>query len=143
MPMLSGIEPEMDPSFLAFQRALGVEEADLRDSIALRRSAVQRRIATRLPQIQQETDQNVDDIGRSAEARGVFAGGNRALKQSQEIQRGALNQQGEVAGGQEEIAGMESELARQIAANRRRQSEAELQSRQSLATGFANSNGIS
>lgn len=143
MPMLSGIEPEFDPSFLAFQRALGVEEDDLRASIAMRQAAVQRRIANKLPQIQQETDEQSDYAARSAEARGVFAGGGRVKAQRNIIQRGALAQQGEVAGGQEEIAGMEAELSRQIAANRRRQAEAELDARQSLATGYASSNGLS
>lgn len=141
--MLPTIEPEEDPQFLAFQRALGVDEADLRASIAMRTSNIQRRIATQLPQIQQQTAENVRNAGLSAEARGVFQGGNRARNQAQEIQQGALAQQGVIAGGQEEIAGLESELSRQIAANRRRQAEAELDARQSLATGYASSNGLS
>lgn len=138
-----GIEPEQDPSFLAFQRALGVDEADLRASIAMRTSAVQRRVANQLPQLQQSTEQSVDRIGREAESRGAFGGGHRAQDQSRAASQGALQQQGVIAGGQEEIAGLESDLARQIAANRRRQAEAELSARQSLATGYANDNGIS
>lgn len=138
-----GIEPEQDPQFLAFQRALGVEESELRASIAMRASAVQRRVANQLPQIQQQTQEGVRTAGLSAEARGVFKGGNRVRNQTDILNQGAMQQQGVVAGGQEEIASMESELARQIAANRRRQAETELDTRQSLATGYATSNGLS
>ena len=137
-----GIEPEQDPQFLAFQRALGVDEADLRASIAMRRSALQRRVANQLPQIQQNTADTVNQIGLSAEARGVYAGGNRANNQAKAIQQGALQEQGVQAGGQEEIAGLESELARQIAANRRTTAEQGIEARQRLATGYATSNGI-
>lgn len=141
--MLGGIEPEMDPSFLAFQRALGVEEAELRASIAMRRSAVQRRIANQLPQVREATQRSVRDVGLSAEARGVFRGGNRAQDQADEIRQGALQEQNIIQGGQEEIASLEAELAQQIAANRRRQSEAELEARQRLGTSYASSNGVS
>ncbi len=142
MSMRGNIQPEEDPQFLAFQRALGVEEADLRASIALRTSAVQRRVANKLPGIQNQTQEGVRNAGLSAEARGVFAGGNRVRQQGQVIQQGALDEQAVVAGGQEEIAGLESELARQIAANRRKQAEVELDTRQGLATGYASSIGL-
>ncbi len=134
--------PEMDPAFLAFQRALGIQESDLRASIAQRTAAVQRDVAMKLPMIQQQTEQNVRQAGGNFEARGVFGSGRRAEAQSQQALAGGLQQQQIVGQGADQIAGLDSELARQISDNRRRTAEAELEARQRLAIGGANEAGL-
>lgn len=136
------VSPEMDPAFLAFQRALGIQESDLRASIAQRTAAVQRDVSLKLPMIQQQTQENVRQAGGNYEARGLFGSGRRAEAQSQQALAGGLQEQQVIGQGADQIAGLDSELARQISDNRRRMAEAEIEARQRLALGGAQEAGL-
>lgn len=135
------IEPEQDPSFLAFQRSLGVEEADLQSSVALRSSALQRALAMQLPDIQHQTEENVRNIGLEAASRGVFSGGNRARAQAEAYRTGEQQAQAATASTADQQAQLQQDLATQIAQYRRQAAEQELNTRSGLATDYANLQG--
>lgn len=125
--------PEEDPQYLAFQRAMGVQESDARSNVALQRSMAQRNALRQIPRIQQDTQNQVQQIGLSAAARGTFGSGMRA-KQQNEAQLAGDQQVGDInIGLADEQALLERELAMQIAELRRRDAEEQLAARTRLS----------
>lgn len=130
--------PEEDPQYLAFQRAMGVQDSDLRSNNALQRSLVQRQAYRQLPRIQQQTADTVRDIGLNATARGTFGSGTRVRAQNQAQQAGDQQTGDIVTDLADEQALMERQLAMQLAELRRQDAEQQLAARVRLSLDAAN-----
>lgn len=130
--------PEEDPQYLAFQRAMGVNENEARANVALQRSMKQRQALREIPRIQQSTDQAVRQIGLNATARGTFGSGVRAADQN----RARLAGTQQIGDIQTDLADdqalLERQLAMQIADLRRQDAEQQLAARSRLALDAAN-----
>ena len=131
------IEPEQDPQFLAFQRALGVEESELRNSIQRRRAATQRRLAIELPSLDRQLQLGIEQIGDRFAARGIPKAGERALEESR-LQGDVGGQRAQlISDAAEQQANLDAELAQKLAEQQRKLAEASLETRQNLATSAA------
>lgn len=130
---MSAIEPEQDPTYLSFQRALGFDEADQRAVVARRKSQLYRQQQYRLPELADQYDDANKAIGNDYAARGVYGSGvmgtdlgtvlNRHVRQVGATNADYADQQGD----------LELQLARQIAENQRKLAEEAVNARQRLA----------
>lgn len=115
-----------DPTYLAWLRALGFEDETSRADAARDTAQVQQRVAFQAPEIQYQGQLAARNISGGYEDRGLFRSGEheRGLAEQQhatQYQLGALE-----LGGAEDIGGIQSSLAQQIAARRRQMIEQEL-----------------
>lgn len=72
-----------DPTYLAYLRAMGLEEEVARANAARQTSAVQRQLQTATPEIARLGIINRARIGDSFESRGVFQSGMRKQRQAE------------------------------------------------------------
>lgn len=115
-----------DPATLAWRRALGFEDQSSEADAARQTAQVQQRVAFQAPEIQYQGGLAAANISGGYEDRGLFRSGEheRGLAEQQhatQYQLGALE-----LGVAEDIGGIQSALAQQIAARRRQQIEQEL-----------------
>lgn len=127
------LNPEEDPQFLAFQRALGTQENELRASIAMQRARLQSDLANRMPEFDRQKAEGLENIQNDYLNRGTFRSGMRLQEQDRtaggvERQRASAIQQ-----TRQGTADLEGSLARQIAENRRRLAEEGINTRQRLS----------
>lgn len=135
---MAAIEPEQDPQYLSFQRALGFDDADARAVAARRKASLFRDQQYRLPEFADQYDDATKAINNDYAARGVYGSGvrgtdlgtvlNRNVRQVGEYQANYADQQGTV----------DTDLARQLAANQRQLAEEALNARGRLAMDAAN-----
>lgn len=129
--------PHEDPQYLAFQRAAGQSEADLRGQNALQSSMLLRGAERQLPNLRENTAEQMRNIGLSATARGVFGSGTRARDQNLVSLRGARAENDILQGAREQVALMELDLARALAGLNREGAEQDVDARTRLALGAA------
>lgn len=133
----NALAPEGDPQFLAFQRALGVSEDELRATVALARGRTQRDLALRLPQLAENQRAASQNIADSYEARGIGGAGHQKL----DILRsdtGFSQQRGQMElNAADSIADLERDLALKIAQGRRETAEQATAASQRRALGRA------
>lgn len=127
------LNPEEDPQFLAFQRALGVQENELRASIAMQRSRLQSDLANRMPEFDRQKAEGLEDVQNSYLDRGTFRSGMRLQDQDRTANAVERQRANAVQQTRQGVADLEGGLARQIAENRRRQAEEAINTRQRLA----------
>lgn len=111
---------------MAWRRALGFEDQAGEADAARQTAQVQQRVAFQAPEIQYQGGLAARNISGGYEDRGLFRSGEheRGLAEQShatQYQLGALE-----LGGAEDIGGIQSALAQQIAARRRQQIEQEL-----------------
>ena len=122
------LAPEADPQFLAFQRALGVSEDELRGTVALARGRTQRDLALRLPQLAETQRAASQNIADSYEARGIGGAGNQKLDLLRS-DTGFSQQRGQMElNAADTVADLDRDLAMKLAQGRRDTAE------QSMAT---------
>lgn len=138
MALGAALNPEEDPQYLAFQRALGVDENTARQQAALQRSQLQRAYLAQLPQIQDSLTQANEGVDSSFLARGIFGAGEQAVQKTRNITSAERATQDAGVTNYEGQASLESALARQIAQGRRQQAELGLTTRSQLAIDSAN-----
>jgi hypothetical protein len=109
------LDPTQDPTFLAFQRAQGSAEADLRREIANAISTGYRRAASETARLDEGLDDDLEDTAMDYAARGAFASSGR-LKTQDKVQRDVERRK---AALQEAAADDESALQSQLAATLR------------------------
>lgn len=133
-----GVEPEQDPTYLAFQRALGFDDNDLRSVVAQRKLALARRWQYMLPELTARHTANERGIDENYLSRGASSSGHRAVDQGDELARHSLA----LGAGQNDyatgITDLDSELARSLATNQRKLAEEGLAARSRLALDVAN-----
>lgn len=127
------INPEEDPQFLAFQRALGVQENELRASIAMRRARLQSDLANRMPTFEEAKRSALQSIGDSYLNRGTFRSGMRLQDQDKAASGIERQRTDAITQTRQAEADLGGELARVIAENRRRQAEEAINTRQRLS----------
>ena len=130
---LSVLNPEEDPQFLAFQRAQGVQENELRAAIAMKRARLQSDLANRMPLLNEQKLRTLEGIDNESMSRGTYRSGSRLVaadRASSDVERQRADA---IQQARQGTADLEGDLARQIAESRRRGSEAELGARQNLA----------
>lgn len=127
------IEPEQDPTYLSFQRALGFDDADMRAVTARRKASLFRSHQYALPGLQDRFDDANRSISDDFAARGISTSGIAGRQRGDVLNRHtrALGQENvEFADQQGEL---ELALARQLAANQRRLAEESVNARGRLA----------
>lgn len=129
--------PYEDPQYLAFLRASGQSEADLRAQNALQTSMIQRGAERQLPGLREGIAAQLRDIGLGATARGTFGSGTRAMDQNRVAVAGTRAEQDIMGSANEQIAMMQLDLARQLAGIHRNTAEEDVDARQRLALGAA------
>lgn len=127
------LNPEEDPQFLAFQRAQGVSESELRASIAMQRSRLQRDLANRMPQFDQMRDQASRQVQGNYLSRGLFRSGARLEDENRAVNDVESQRAAAITQTRDGEADLSSQLARQIAESRRRQADESLGARQRVA----------
>ncbi len=127
------IEPEQDPTYLSFQRALGFDDADLRAVTARRKDNLARQWQYRVPELNAQHTAAAKGIDDNYLSRGAFTSGHRGADQGTETSRFARQYGEENSGFATQNADMDSELARQLATNQRRLAEEGMSARQRLA----------
>lgn len=132
------LDPSEDPQYLAFQRALGVNEDTARAQAQLQKSQLQRAYLSQLPQIQQNLLEQNRGVDQSFLARGIAGAGEQAVYKTENVNKAqqAANAAADAAYGGS--ASLDAGLAQQIAAGRQQQAELGLTTRTSLATEAAN-----
>lgn len=134
---MPSVEPEQDPTYLAFQRALGFDDNDLRSVVAQRKLALARRWQYMLPQLTAQHTSNERGIDNNYLSRGASTSGHRAMDQGDELARHALA----IGAGQNDYAtgltDLDADLARSLATNQRKLAEEGLAARSRLAMDVA------
>ena len=127
-PGQGNVTPEIsqDPSYLAYERLLASQQADLEAGAARQGDAVSRRLAFQLPQFDWQAQGLQRVLAMGMEDRGILRAGQHErtlaeMMRDQTASRGAL----ELDAG-EQLSGIEYDLARQIADIARRRQEAQL-----------------
>lgn len=104
------LSPEAQSSYLAYLRAIGLEEGAARGVAAQQTSAIQRQVSAALPEINRQGLMRRERIGQGAETRGVFRSGARLKNQAED----QANEQYRVGGmlGQlaDRTAGLQADL---------------------------------
>lgn len=90
-----------------------------------------------LPNLRENTAEQMRNIGLSATARGVFGSGTRARDQNLVSLRGARAENEVLQGAREQVALMELDLARALAGLNREGAEQDVDARTRLALGAA------
>lgn len=129
--------PETDPQFAAFDRALAVGEAELAAATQRRKDQLDIGHASRLPDYQRAVETGMERIGGDYESRGVYGSSKRVTDQSKmtaDVQRKAYQ---DLLGVNDAKGDLDTELAMQVAANRRKAAEAGLSTAASTAIGNA------
>lgn len=127
------LNPENDPQYLAFLRAQGYSEADLRAQVALQKSTIQRNLANELPVIQENQRQAVEAIGKDYLGRGFWGGGEQqrdTAYTNANFGQQILAKRGTAA---DQTAGLDTELARKLAQGQQSLAEEQLAARKRIA----------
>ncbi len=130
-------DPHEDPQYLAFQRASGQSEADLRATNALQTSMLLRGAERQLPGLREGVEDQIRNIGLSATAAGTFGSGTRARDQNRTQVQGARAESDILTGAREQVAMLELDLARALAGLNREGAEQDIDARTRLALGAA------
>lgn len=138
MALGAALNPEEDPQYLAFQRALGIDEATARAQAQLQRSQLQRAYLAQLPNIQDNLQQANQGVDNAFLSRGIYGAGEQAVQKTRNINLAQQQQNDAAAKSYEGQANLESQLAQQIAQGRRQQAELGLTTRSQLAIDSAN-----
>jgi hypothetical protein len=109
-----------DPTYLAYLRALGFEDAAAKDEAALGELKAKAQIGLYEPEIDYQGDIARRDIGLAHEDRGMFRSGQHLTAVAEQEHEQAL-QHGELAlKGADSVAGIQRTLAQQTSANARK-----------------------
>lgn len=127
------LNPEEDPQFLAFQRSLGTQENELRAAIAMKRSRTQSDLSNRMNYFDEQKVRALKGAEDAHLSRGTWRGGHRLQDQNQAAGDVERDRASAVQQAHQGMADAEGDLARKIAEGRRRQAEADIGTRQSLA----------
>lgn len=138
----AGINPEEDPSFLAFQRAQGFNEDQLRAQVAMARSRNNIDYANQLPVMAEQNRQASENIANSYESRGLMQAGNEKLDQLRQKTEYARQQGAADLGRNRQNEDSSLALAQQVAQNRVSGTEQGLTARKSLASYNATARGL-
>lgn len=108
---------------LAYMRALGFEEADAQREVAGKIEQTQQKFAMEKPRVLDQGKQQREGIAGGFESRGLLKSGAYATANARALgdeqhQLGTMT-----AGLAEDVGGLESQLAQQIASMRRQQAE--------------------
>jgi len=131
------INPATDPQFLAFQRALGLEDAELQAAAAYRKNQILVSYGARQPDYEREIEVGQRQVDNDFEARGVHGSGGRIERRDEvklDVERDRAQDELET---QAQLAGVDLDVTRQLATNRRRAAEANLDFSARAATGAA------
>ncbi len=125
--------PVADPAFLAFERQLHASENDLRGTSALRKDALQRSYARKLPFMDRELEDQKRGVQDNFLSRGVAKSGTETVRLN-EADRDMQMKKGLLAAENSDAqAGIEIDLARQLAEMKRRMAEAQLEAQGRMA----------
>ena len=131
------INPAVDPQFLAFQRALGLEDAELQAAANYRKTQILVSYGARQPDYDRKIELGQRRVDEDFEARGVHGSGVRVERRNEvklDTERERAQDELET---QAELAGVDLDVTRQLASNRRRAAEAQLGYSASAATNAA------
>jgi hypothetical protein len=136
------LNPEEDPAFLAFLRAQGVEESELRSAIATRLGNIQRELARQLPRIGEQEQEAIQRVADAYENRGLYRSGARLVDQARMQREYGYRRSDLERAAMDEQTALAQQLAQQVAAMRRRQAEEDLATRSRLAIGYAGGGAV-
>ncbi len=133
LPAIANALPVLDPSYLAFMRELGASEADAQAEAASAIARLRGRISDLRPAYDERLKRGMQGIGEDFENRGLLRSGRRLEDQTnfQADTEGDYLAQKNAIGDQ--IGGIQTDLARQIAGGRRARAEAEAAARDRVA----------
>jgi len=103
-----------DPAYLAFLRALGVEDAEDAADTQARTDALGRQLSMRLPEVAEAGEDSRSAISGSFESRGLFASGGREVA----LARQRADEGRTVAGLESTVADQSAQYARELARRR-------------------------
>lgn len=109
---------------MAYLRKLGFDEAEARAYAARQRDRINRQVALRVPETQEQGIEQRRSISLNREASGLLRSGETERRLAIQ-RRGEMNRIGEIEGGAADaLGGVESDLARSVAETRRNTAEA-------------------
>jgi len=109
---------------MAYLRQLGFDEAEARAYAARQRDRINRQVALRVPETQEQGIEQRRSIATNRESSGLLRSGETERRLAIQ-RRGELNRIGEIEGGAADaLGGVESDLARSVAEVRRNTAEA-------------------
>lgn len=131
------ISPNMDPTFIAFQRSLSAGEVDLSAVNDYRKQRIGTQFALRQPLYQEDLQDRLEAVSDDYESRGIHGSGNRVADQNkaQTRMQGVIDR--DIISTMGEQQDLDVDLAMQIAQGRRKASEESLNAAQRAALGSA------
>ena len=128
-PLLAGRSPAEDPAFLAFLRASGLDESEIRGEVDYRTAMIKRAAARQLPQFATALQRGQENISTDFENRGFLQSGARQVAQTNQASD-VLTQQGDyLAGVQDNLSDINRTAMQKIAGLRRQGLEQNLDAR--------------
>jgi hypothetical protein len=123
-----------DPTYLAYLRAIGMEQTEAIDSAESKRGAIEDRLALYKPELKYQGQVERRNVSGGFENRGIFQSSDheRALaeqRHGEQFKIGQLEQS-----GAEELTGIQTNLAMQLARLERDRAEKDLALSQSIYT---------
>lgn len=125
----------VDPQFAAFERQYNQQEADVSADGARRQDQLRRGLARQMPQWDQDLEAKQALTGNDYLARGVFSSGHRVKDQNTNLVNDQLMRGREMGNMTDQLAGVDSDVTRQLADLRRQRAEAQLKSQQAATLG--------
>jgi hypothetical protein len=132
MAVTFNMPPATDPAYLAFLRQTGVQEQDLGAEAAARISSLNRALQRHLPAYADQKRQAEQGVADSYEERGLYRSGGRLRDQVDAGNAVDRNRLEDIANTQDQSAGVNADLARNIADLRRQAAERELATRDAI-----------
>jgi hypothetical protein len=116
-----GQGPTQDPQYLAYLRASGATEAELRATTLAKQDAIDRALQQQLPTFQQQLQKTLGDTGQVFAGNGTFNSGGRLYQQTQDT----INNSQQVTKAQQDAMNQKSDLEEQLAAGVAKEREAQ------------------
>lgn len=109
---------------MVYLRQLGFDEAEARAYAARQRDRINRQVALSVPEVQDRSREDRRNIALNREASGVLRSGETERRLARQ-RADEMRQISAIEGGSaDQLAGVESDLARQVAEQRRNTAEA-------------------
>ena len=115
-----------NPAYLAFVRELGIEDAEAATDVTTQTDAIGRMLAKRLPRITDAGTRQREGISGGFESRGLLRSGQHEIALARQRSDEGTDAADTIDAGAEQVAALQSELARRRAAAARRRAEGAL-----------------
>lgn len=125
-----GVNPALlDPSYLAFVRQLGVDEAQSQAEVAKRIGRINGSIEDSAPAFQDSVKKGLQNIGQNYADRGMYGAGKQVTDQNDFEINANRDHLGQINALKQQVGDMSSDLTAKIAQGRRQKAEEQMTAR--------------